>query len=151
MKYCIDTSSFIESWQRRYPPDIFPSFWYKLSSVIGEQIIVAQELVIEEIGSQDDELNEWIKEQEKLCVPFDEDVQAIASHIISEYPRIVGAHQKYGADPFVIALAKQHNLVVITEERGGSASKPKIPFICQDIDVPCMTMLDFIREMKWSF
>lgn len=151
MKYCIDTSSLIESWHRRYPQDVFPSFWYKLSTVIGNEVIVAQELVVEEIAAQDDDLHSWIKRQDKLVVPFDEEIQNIASSIIADYPRIVGAHQRYGADPFVIALAKQHDLIVITEEQGGSANKPKIPFICKNVGVTCFSILDFIREMGWTF
>jgi len=151
MKYCIDTSSFIESWHRRYPQDIFPSFWHKLSDIIDTQIVVAQELVIKEIESQDDTLHEWVKQREKLRVPFDEKIQQIASGILQDYPRIVGSHQKFGADPFVIALAKQRDLTVITEEQGGTDKKPKIPFICRHINVRCVSMLEFIREMKWSF
>lgn len=151
MKYCIDTSSFIESWNRRYPRDIFPSFWTRLADTIDKQLVIAQQLVVEEIANQDDDLHEWVKQQEKLLVSFDEEVQQVASGILAKYPRIVGAHQKFGADPFVIALAKQKGLTVVTEEQGGNHRKPKIPFICQNIDVRCINILEFIREMKWSF
>jgi hypothetical protein len=112
---------------------------------------MAQQLVIEEIANQDDDLHEWVKQQEKLLVPFDDEIQQVARGILENYPRIVGAHQKFGADPFVIALAKQKGLTVVTEEQGGNYRKPKIPFICQNIDVRCINILEFIREMKWSF
>lgn len=151
MTYCIDTSSLIESWHRRYPPDSFPSFWNRLSDVIDSELVVAQELVIHEISSQDDELHNWVKQRVKLLIAFDEEVQQIASEILQDYPRIVGRHQKFGADPFVIALAIQRSLTVITEEEGGTQRKPKIPFICSNMKVRCINTLDFIREMKWSF
>lgn len=151
MKYSVDTSSLIESWYRRYPIDIFPSFWHKMSDVIQKKIIVAQQLVIEEIEQKDDDLHQWIKNHNALQVPFDEEVQKIVGKLLEGYPRLVGRHQAFGADVFVIGLAKQHDLTVITEEQAGSATKPKIPFVCGLEKIPCITMVEFIREIRWTF
>ncbi|GJM10269.1 MAG: hypothetical protein DHS20C11_25450 [Lysobacteraceae bacterium] len=70
----------------------------------------------------------------------------------SVYPKLVDtAKGKSGADPFVIAMARSHNprLTVITEEKGGSAQKPKIPYVCQQENIRCVSLLGLIVEQKW--
>jgi hypothetical protein len=56
-----------------------------------------------------------------------------------------------GADPFVIATAQVRGLTVVTEEKGGTDTKPKIPSVCAALRVPCINVLSFIRDQGWSF
>lgn len=56
-----------------------------------------------------------------------------------------------GADPFVIATALVNGFTVVTEELGGSPTKPKIPSVCTALGVRCINVLQFIREQGWSF
>lgn len=41
MPYCVDTSGWLDGWQRHYPKDVFPSLWTKLDELIinGEVIV----------------------------------------------------------------------------------------------------------------
>jgi hypothetical protein len=48
-------------------------------------------------------------------------------------------------------VAKSRNCPVVTQEQGGTASKPRIPYVCQDRAVHCMSMLDVIRAEGWRF
>jgi len=56
-----------------------------------------------------------------------------------------------GADPFVIATARVKGLTVVTEEKGGTTNKPKIPSECQALGVSCVNVLSFLRDQGWSF
>lgn len=58
-----------------------------------------------------------------------------------------------GADPFVIAMAKDGGAhwVVINEEKPGSIEHPKIPFVCNAESVQSMTFQQFMLAEKWQF
>jgi hypothetical protein len=55
------------------------------------------------------------------------------------------------ADPFVIALAGLNSCPVVTQEQGGSATKPRIPYVCRNRGITCMSMLEVIRAEEWRF
>jgi len=58
----------------------------------------------------------------------------------------------YGADPFVIALAKVEDLIVVTGERAtNNLAKPKIPDVCNDMGIECINILDLMRREGWQF
>jgi len=64
MEYSIDTSFLLECWERRYPPDVFPSFWEKLVKPFESSVLVASQAVWVELERKDDEENsiiEWLK------------------------------------------------------------------------------------------
>lgn len=153
MKYSIDSSSLINSWNRYYRIDVFPSVWDSLSERINSQIVVAQQLVFHKIAEKDDGLNGWIESRTKLFMPFDDEVFAIATEILEDFPQNVSRRSRFGADAFVIALAIQHNLKEETEEEleGSSAKKPRIPFICQQRGIACIKFIDFMSEVDWIF
>ena len=68
---------------------------------------------------------------------------------MGEYPRLVDTVKgKSASDPWVISLALQYDqkLTVVTEENGGSANSPKIPYVCRQEDIRCINLLDLIKE-----
>jgi hypothetical protein len=75
MPYCVDTSAWLDGWQRHYPPDVFPSFWTKLDELITAGDIISSEEVYVEIQRKADELHDGIKERKQMLVPLDEAVQ----------------------------------------------------------------------------
>ena len=42
-------------------------------------------------------------------------------------------------------------MTVVTEERGGSESKPKIPSVCKSLGIDCVAVVDLIRREGWTF
>ena len=72
MTFCLDTCVYIESWHRRYPIDVFPSFWQKLDEWADEGLILSTEEVRLEIEKVDDELLKWIKKRKHFFRPLDE-------------------------------------------------------------------------------
>lgn len=55
------------------------------------------------------------------------------------------------ADPFVIALAQEHGLTVVTSENQGSDDHPKIPRVCSWLTVPCVNGVELFRAEGWTF
>ena len=52
------------------------------------------------------------------------------------------------ADPFLIAVAKDLNAIVVTDEkRQGSGFQRRIPYVCTRRNVGCTDRLDFLRNI----
>jgi hypothetical protein len=54
-------------------------------------------------------------------------------------------------DPWVIALAQLQGCKVVTEESIGSEKRPKIPDVCDALELNCLRIADLIEELNWSF
>ncbi len=152
MAYCFDTSVLIECWSRSYPPDVFPGLWLKLDELItGQKVLCPHEVRIE-LAKQEDDLAKWISARPHMFVPLDDDIQRATSEVLAQHPLLMKATKnRNGADPFVIATARVRSLTVVTEEKGGTETKPKIPSVCGALGVPCVNVLSFLRDQGWSF
>jgi hypothetical protein len=72
--------------------------------------------------------------------------------IANRFPRFVNNPKaKNRADPFVIALARVRGCTVVTEEHPGSPDSPKIPLVCDQLQVPHIRFLDIVRREGWQF
>ena len=153
MPYCVDTSGWLDGWQRHYPPDVFPSLWTKLDGLINSGEILSSEEVYLELKKKSDELQDWIQARKQMLVPLDEPIQLKAVALLSEFPRLVDTLRgRSKADPFVIATAMERGAVVVTgEPLTGKLDKPRIPDVCQVKNIRCITFLQMIRELKLSF
>lgn len=152
--YSIDSSSLMQAWQRAYPPQMFPALWANLETLIEGGRLIASIEVYYELRRKHDELAEWAKERkERFFIEIDNELQAALLKLMAKYPRLVDTRTgKSGADPFVIALAqKTLNGVVVSDEQGGSAKSPKIPFVCQAENISCLTVLQMIEREGWRF
>ena len=153
--YCIDTSSLLHAWFRAYPPKRFGSLWAALDRLIDEGRLVASVEVFHELKKKDDDVFAWAKvRKDTMFREIDDDVQNEVVRIMQVYPKLVDTGKgKSGGDPFVIAqaLAAKPRLVVITQEAGGSADKPKIPFVCDQEGIRHINLLTLIEEEDWSF
>jgi Domain of unknown function (DUF4411) len=151
--YCIDTSSLMHASQRHYPMDTFPTFWAKMEGLVSASRIVAPDEVLREVEKKDDVLKSWCKKNGRLFHPLDQEVQTAASEILDAFPRLVDDRPEKGqADPFVVALARQRDLVVVTQESPTKSNvRCKIPEVCKHYKVKCIPLLELIRTEKWTF
>ncbi len=151
--YCVDTSAWLDGWQRYYPKDVFPSLWDKLDGAIASRRIVCCEEVYIELERKDDELHKWIMARKHMLVMLDEAIQTKASALLQEFPRLVDTLRgRSKADPFIIATAMEHNTVVVTGEvLTGKMEKPRIPDVCKVKAIPCISFLEMIRDLKLAF
>ena len=153
MRYSIDTSAILECWVRWYPPDVFPSLWTKIDQLIDDGVLIASDEVKEELSKKDDEVFDWAKKRSRMFVPLTTEIQKAAAEILSKFDRLVDSRKdRSEADAFVIALAKVENCSVVTAERhSGTATRPRIPNVCEYYGIRCVNILQFIREQGWRF
>jgi hypothetical protein len=153
-RFSLDTSSLIAAWLERYPIDNFPRFWDELSQSTAKGDVVASAEVMREIKKKDNDLHKWCRLQTKLSVEVDGACQTHVQRIMKDYPKFVDTRTgKNSADPFVISLALVHNptLTVVTEENGGSADRPAIPYVCRALSITPINLLQLIQVYAWRF
>jgi predicted nucleic acid-binding protein len=146
-KYVFDTNIFINL-KNRYPSDIFVSLWEQIELLMKDGIIISSDEVIDEIKRGDDDLEEWANTRRNSFYPSNEPIQIIVREILGQFSGLVTSPKKpNAADPFLIALAKEMVCTVVTEEnRGGTDLNPKIPYICEHYNIPCIKFVEFLRE-----
>jgi hypothetical protein len=151
--YVFDTSALIDAWVNRYPPDAFERFWEAMEALgqAGSLLIPAE--VYEECGGKDDGLHDWVKARAgTIVVPTTRAVMIGARAVLEDHPALTKPGKGRGkADPFVIALAAELDCPLVTQEQGGTAEKPRIPFVCRERGVDVLSLLDVIRAEGWRF
>jgi len=65
MKYVFDSDSLINLFKHYYP-ERFPTLWEKFDALISEGKLISVREVVNEIGSNEDSLGIWAKEQKNI-------------------------------------------------------------------------------------
>ncbi|MFE6620295.1 DUF4411 family protein [Streptomyces sp. NPDC057740] len=151
--YSFDTSSILNGRRDLMPPGIFPTLWSNIESMIAGGAIRSVDVVLEELSRRDDDAHTWAKMQSDLFVPLHEGIQRSTSRILAAHPKLLGrGGGRNGADPFVIGLALLSGGCVVTEETlSGRIDKPRIPDVCEAMNVPWVNLIGFIAQQQWSF
>ena len=148
-KYVFDTNVFIIL-KNNYPSDIgiFAPLWEKIEKLFEDEIIISSDEVIDEIEKGNDGLKDWAKAHKSSFFPSNEPIQETVREILQQFNGLVTSPNKpNGADPFIIALARQLNCTLVTEEkRSGNDLFPKIPNVCEYYHIRCIKFFDFLRE-----
>ena len=149
--YSIDTSCLIESWNNLYQIDVLPSIWEHLDFLLRVDIARITIQVFEEIEKQDDALHDWCKERKDLFTDITEIQIEKLQGVMGRYPRIASKGTRNYADPWVIALAQTTtpSSIIVTEERGGKETNPKIPYVCKKEGLDVYTFNRFLRATGW--
>jgi uncharacterized protein DUF4411 len=152
MLYSIDTSGLLDGWRRFYPRDVFPTLWDQVEEFVDDGKIVASEEVYRELAKQDDDLHAWVKRWKKMLILTDSAIQTHVAQLLNDHPRLVDTlRNRSQADPFVIAIALELGLTVVTGELNGTAQRPRIPYVCHEKQIKCINFLQMIRELGLSF
>lgn len=154
MLYSLDTSALLDGWVRYYPPATFGTLWQNIEGLIANGDLRAVDEVFQELSKQgDDAVVQWCKSQDDFLINLDESIQLKVAEILTTHPNLVDSGKgRSGADPFVIALAENHACAVVTAEVAtNKSSKPRIPDVCKDRHVRCITLLQMIQEQNWRF
>lgn len=153
-KYSLDTSALIDGLERYYPQDFFPALWERMDALVGQQRARMSEEVWEEIKTRDAVVRAWCEpRKDALVFPTSVEVAREVQNILSSYPRLVmNMKNRNRADAFVIAVAKLESAIVVTGEGSdGTATRPKIPFICEQMGVPCIRFTEIVAREGWQF
>jgi hypothetical protein len=151
MSYSLDTSALLDAWVRYYPPDVFGTLWKKFETLIEEGRFLVIDEVLREIKRKDDDVSKWVKTRSGMIVPLQASIQTRATQIINQFPSLTqsGGMMQGAADPFVIALAVERDLMVVTGEHS-KPSKPRIPDACKTLGIKCGSMVDLFRAEGWN-
>jgi hypothetical protein len=152
MAFSLDTSGLLDARVRHYPPDVFPAIWVLMDDAARKGEILVVDEVLREVERKDDGLVEWLKERQSMIVPIDDALQRHVVEIMGKYRRLVDSRKnRSGCDPWVIALARERQLTVVTAEKAsGTLAKPKIPDVCHDLGIPCIEIIDLFRRQGWK-
>lgn len=150
--YSLDTSAFLNSWRKFYPPDVFPSLWENMERSATSGALIASDEVLVELERKDDEVHAWARRHSSLFVPPERTIQEAVRQILERFPRLVDTRKnRSGADPFVIAVGQVRGCAVVTyENASNNVQKPHIPDVCAALGVRCIGFVDLIRELGWK-
>ena len=150
--YILDTSVWIHV-GRNHPPDIFATLWGHIEDAIARGEIRSPDEVLRELEEGHDTLAPALAGKVGLFVPLDAGLQAAATEVLARCPQLVDPDStRNRADPFVVALARQLQGTVVTQERPrrGATGRPKIPDACVIMAMnPSMDWFDFLRRAGW--
>jgi hypothetical protein len=149
-QYSFDTNVILTAWNETYRPKNFGGFWNRLEELVAAGRGFICEEVQRELEKKDDSAFGWVKGQADFMVALEEQQVVLTRALTSEYPAL--AKERLGrmrADGFVIALAQWRGLTVVTAENHRGAEK--IPNICSEVGVECISLADMIEKEGWSF
>ncbi len=152
--YSVDTSGLIDGLERYYPEALFPALWGRVDELVDEGRFLISEEVWIEVCKQTNAVKAWCEpRRDRIIVPTDAAVAVEVQRILTAHERFVmEMKNRNRADPFVIAVARLRNATVVTGEGSdGNANRPKIPYVCSQLGVPCVRLIDVIRTEGWSF
>jgi len=157
MKYLIDANILISGYKKYFPMDVHVSYW----KTIKEQIAIGNFVIIDKVKDeiQDEPLVAWMNQNvNKQLYETSTDSMNEYKHIqmwANGNPNFGAVHKEHFAkgnvaDPFLVAKALKCGYTVVTyEEAGGrGTTKIKIPDVCEQFGVPCITINDALRELK---
>jgi hypothetical protein len=116
--------------------------------------LFASEEVWEEVKRKDERAKIWMEPRRAgLCIPTDAAITVKVAEILEAFPRLVmSGGRRNRADPFVVAVAELKGATVVTGEgNDGNESRPKIPYVCRERNIPCIRFTDLIGAEDWTF
>jgi len=123
-----------------------------MEALIADGRAFIPSFVLAELEQGGDDLFRWAKAQDGFVVNEEAAVQQAAAVLLAAYHDPQRPTKGISnADPFVIALAQSTNprWTVVTAEKVGSAENPKIPFVCRQRGIVCITFLELMRAENW--
>ncbi len=112
MKYVFDSDSLINLF-RHYYPERFPTLWEQFDALVSGGELISVREVFNEIGSSEDSLGTWAKEQKNILFleTTVEEFKFVAEIFqVRHFQAMIRKQERLKgmpvADPFVIARAK---------------------------------------------
>lgn len=152
--YSGDSSALIDGLERYYPEKQFPALWVRVDELIAAGRFVISDEVHDELKRKDEAARTWCEtRKDAIVVPTDAEIVAAVRLVLKDHPLLVKDMKgRNRADPFVIAVASVKGAVVVTGEgNDGTATRPKIPYVCGQTGIECCRFLDLIKREGWSF
>ena len=158
MAYLLDANVFIEAKNRYYGLDFCPAFWdWLIARNLAGQVF-SIEKVGDEIEAGDDALAAWAADRGEgfFAKPTPSVLAALGRigdwAINQAYEGAAITTFVEGADCYLIAhvLAGRHDVVTL-EAASASRKKVKIPNVCIDFGIKCLTPFEMLRKERARF
>lgn len=153
--YWLDSNVLIEAHRRYYSFDIAPGFWASIEAHAKAGALRSPQNVLDEIAESKDALTTWAKGLgSDLFVQAAKDEQQavgnISQYVLGAYPQPEANSFLARADPWVIAHALINQGTVVTQEVrvAANSQKVKIPNVCDQFKVPCISTYDLLRRLN---
>ena len=153
--YSFDASSIIHAWDN-YPPENshFDSLWRWLSDEVKNNQFYISEKALNEVCHKIPECGKWLKNNNiathsltPTCLSTAQKIKTLLGIVEDQYTKGVGEN-----DLFIIAIAKETNTTLITEESRQNKlpalkSNYKIPAVCDmpEVGVDCINFLKLLK------
>ena len=157
----LDANVFIEAHKRYYAFDICPGFWDCLSYYHAQGKLMSIDWVKTEIEENKDELWDWVKNiapEDFFHSSNETSIQNAFSEIMEwvnaeDFTNEAKTEFAAGADGWLVAYAKIHNLVLVTDEKPNPAIKKRVPIpnVCHQFHIPYINTFAMLREMEITF
>ena len=147
-RYVMDSNCIIEGRNSVYAKDIFPSLWRNVEDLVANGELYIPKEVINELTVKYDDPASWVKTQQSKIKPLSDEQQ---SGINDAYAKLVNQwpNKSEGADLWVISAAKVLEATVVTQEK--PPGKDKIPTICHEMGLDCISLMELMRREGWAF
>ena len=155
-KYIVDSDSLIQSKNGPYDFEIAPPFW---DLIVNNNQIFSSYMVYKELIKGKDRLAQWAKLNKNSGLflnpnPQDQKVYGKIGHfVVNNYPQEESSYFLNGADPWIIAQAKNLNAIVVTHEVlvNSYSKKVKIPNICNEFGLKCINIYQMLQGLQFVF
>lgn len=155
-RYCIDTNvvlSFLKDTDDEpYGTDVFAPQWAIFERLIGGGVILAPRQVEHELAAWEKTvpaMKRWLRSRQHMFRDVETEEQLLsAKRIIGKYP-VYGQTMNFLGDLEVMTLAEALDLTVISMESESptpSLTRPKIPNVCKEFGIDCVTVTGFLRR-----
>jgi hypothetical protein len=147
--YCLDTSALLDL-KHRYPQDMptFAPIWKRLDEIVNNDQLISHSQVYKEIKHVRDEIYKWCRQRKKIFRSTNKEQIEALKKVQTKYESDYYSNNlnKTGswADPWVVSLAICEDAIVVADENN---QINKIPYICQSVDVRCLDLVKFLREL----
>lgn len=162
--YLLDSDVLIAAKNLYYAFDICPGFWQGLLQQHAWGRVCSISRVRSELvaGRKTEDLVRWVEKEvpEAFFLAVDDGaVPAIYTEIMlwaqrhTSYLDRAKAKFATGADGWLVAYAKVHGAVVVTNEQPAPESKTeiKLPDVCTQFSVPCASVFTMLRDLALRF
>jgi hypothetical protein len=162
--YILDSDVLIAAKNAYYAFDICPGFWNAVLQGHSQRRIFSINRVRGELmsGSKTEDLVQWVGKEvpDAFFLDVDEDPVTTAFQEIMLWSQ---RHTRYfdsakakfatGADGWLVAYAKVHGSVVVTNEQSQPESKKaiKLPDVCSQFDVQSQNTFTMLRDLAMKF
>ena len=155
--FVFDTNILIDL--KHYNPMVFKSLWNNIYCMLENNTIYSVPEVHNELSKTEDSLNEkwedidekygfFVDLSERNSLDYWNAMRMLESfEIFQKY----GENKPYWADPYLISTAMVDGSTVVTNETVHRQPKRKIPYVCKELDIPCMTFDEFMIHNGWQW